>query len=195
MVLINYKDYLLDVPSNIYYPSDDTYLLLDTLKSELTYTDKCFLEIGPGSGIITLASYDFFKKLTVVDIDVNVVNYIKKIKDEFSLTKLTIKKSDLFKEIENKTFDVIVFNPPYVPSEQIEVFSTDGGKKGSEIILKFIVSLKKHLTKNGVCYLLVSSHNNLKKIYSEILKNKLSYKILIEKNIFFEKLIILKISD
>jgi release factor glutamine methyltransferase len=90
---------------------------------------------------------------------------------------------------------VIVFNPPYVPSEEIIDFSTDGGKKGSEIILKFLNGLKKHLNKKGVCYLLISSHNNLSKIKKEIKQNNLKYKIINEKNIFFEKLNVLKISE
>jgi release factor glutamine methyltransferase len=195
MVQINYKDYLLDVPKDIYYPSDDTYLLLDVLKKEIIYGNKSFLEVGTGSGLITLTMYDFFDKLTVVDIDEKVIEHITLISKKLALTKIIVIKSDLFSKIDFKKFDVIVFNPPYVPSEKIEVYSTDGGKDGCEIIFKFIKSLKNHLNKKGVCYFLVSSHNNLSKVYNEILKNKLSYKILIEKNIFFEKLIILKISD
>lgn len=195
MIKLSFKEYLLNIPQNVYLPSEDTYLLIETLEKENFKNKKSFLEVGPGSGIISLSVYNNFKKLTLVDIDKIVIDYLKDLKKEYSLEKITILQSDLFTEIKDKKFDVIVFNPPYVPSEKIEVFSTDGGKDGCEVILKFIKKLKNHLNKEGVCYLLVSSHNNLKKIYNEILKNQLTYNILQEKNIFFEKLIILKICD
>ncbi len=195
MFQIKYKDYDLDLPEGIYLPSDDTYLLIETLKKESFKFKNCFLEVGPGSGVITFEFYNLFNNLTVLDIDIKVINYLNKIKKKYVLEKLEIIQSDLFSKIKNKKFDVIVFNPPYVPSETIDVFSTDGGKEGSEIIFKFINDLKSFLNKEGVCYLLVTSHNNLKKIYQIILKNNLKYEIINQKNIFFEKLIILKISE
>ncbi len=195
MIQINYKDYHLKVPPEVYLPSDDTYLLIETLRKEFKKDKKSFLEIGPGTGLITFEAYDFFEQLTAVDIDLKVVNYLLEVKEKYALGKLEIKQSNLFSEIENQAYDVIVFNPPYVPSEEIEVFSTDGGKDGSEVIINFLKSLKKHLNKNGSAYLLLSSYNNLEKIYSLILKENLYFTVLSEKNIFFEKLIVIKISD
>jgi methylase of polypeptide subunit release factors len=46
MVLIKYKDYHLDIPKKVYLPSDDTYLLIDSLKKE-NLCQKTFLEVGP----------------------------------------------------------------------------------------------------------------------------------------------------
>jgi len=195
MIKLSYKDYLLEIPKGIYLPSDDTYLLLEVLKKESFLEKNVFLEIGPGSGILSLSLYDYFENLYLVDIDLKVVNYLLNLKKKYSLNKINIAQSDLFKKLNSKKFDVIVFNPPYVPSENIEEFSTDGGKDGSEIIYEFLKDLKNHLKKDGVCYLLVSSNNNLKKIYDIILKSHLTYNILKEKNIFFEKLMILKICD
>lgn len=195
MIQLNYKDYHLSIPKEVYLPSDDTYLLIETLKKEFKKDKISFLEIGPGTGVITFEAYDFFEKLTAVDIDPKVVNYLKGVKDKYALIKLEVKESNLFSEIEDEKYDVIVFNPPYVPSEEIEVLSTDGGKEGIEVILKFIKSLKKHLNKNGSAYLLLSSHNNLEKLYSLILENKLTFEVVSEKNIFFEKLIVIKICD
>jgi HemK-related putative methylase len=195
MIQINYKDYHLSIPKEIYLPSEDTYLLIETLLKDLNKEKKSFLEIGPGSGVITFEMYAFFEKLTAVDLDPKVVNYLKEVKEKYALQKLEVLQSDLFSKVSSNTFDVIIFNPPYVPSEEIEVLSTDGGKEGSEVILKFIRCLKKHLNKNGCSYLLLSSHNNLEKIFLTIKEEKMSYIILSEKNIFFEKLIVIKISD
>lgn len=195
MIKLPYKDYLLKIPDGVYLPSEDTYLLKEALEKENLKDKLTFLEVGSGSGIISLSVYNYFKKLTLIDIDKVVIEYLKDLKKEYTLKKIKIIRSDLFAGIKDEKFDVIVFNPPYVPSEKFETFSTDGGKDGCEVILKFIDQLKSHLNEKGVCYLLLSSHNNLKKIYTNVLKNHLTYNILQEKNMFFEKLIVLKISE
>jgi len=195
MVQFNYKDFLLNLSKEVYPPLEDTFLMLDSLEKEFVKNDKSFLELGSGSGIISLKAASFFKKITSIDIDENVINHLNLLKEKYSLDNQIIIQSDLFSAIEDEKFDCIVFNPPYVPSEQIEVLSTDGGEEGSEIILRFISQLPNFLKKNGVCYLLVSSHNNLDEIYFELKFNKLKFEPVSEKNIFFEKLIVLKISD
>jgi release factor glutamine methyltransferase len=194
MVQFNYKDFLLEIPKNIYPPMEDTFLMMDSLKEEFVKNNKSFLEIGAGSGIISLTAHPFFRKVMSVDIDENVIDHLEIIKKKYSLENQTIVQSDLFSNVLDEKFDVIVFNPPYVPSEEVEVLSTDGGEDGSEIILRFIPQLPNFLKEDGVCYLLVSSHNNLDEIYYELTYNQLSFKKVLEKNIFFENLIVLKVS-
>ncbi len=195
MVELTYKNYVLNIPDGVYLPSDDTNLMLDVLKDELKYnTFNNTLEIGPGNAFLALEIYNYSENTTVVDINSMVIDYIKDIKEKYKLNRLNIIYGDLFNKLNSKKYDLIVFNPPYVPSEAIENYATDGGIEGSEIIIKFINNLNIHLTNKGICYLLISSHNQPKKIYKQIIKNNLNYKILREKNIFFENLIILKIS-
>jgi len=200
MVKLNYKEYCLDIPNNVYLPSEDTYLLLETIQEDIkNKVIDSFLEIGVGSGYISLGLYNQVNKMKVTDINPCVIDYIKDLKQKYDLNKLEVIKSNLFKNIIER-FDLIIFNPPYVPSElvpketDIEKLSTDGGSFGRKIILKFLMNLNKYLTENGVCYLLISSFNNPHYVFKQILKNNLNYKVLDEKNIFFEKLIILKIT-
>jgi len=201
MVKLNYKEYCLDIPDNVYLPSDDTYLLLEAIQDNIkTKKIDSSLEIGVGSGYITLGIYSQISKATVTDINPIVITYIKKLKNTYNLNKLEIVESNLFKNIVGK-YDLIIFNPPYVPSDKVpksnelEKLATDGGGFGRKIILNFLIDLKKHLSDNGVCYLLISSFNNPHYMFKQILKNNLNYKVLREKNIFFEKLIILKIEN
>jgi len=193
MVELFYKNYVLDIPRDIYYPSDDTYLLIETLEKELKNKKiNNVLEIGTGSGLVSLSIYDIVENLTLVDININVINYILDIKQKYNLNKLNIIQSNLFEKI-NKKYNLIIFNPPYVPSEEIVDLATDGGKEGSEIINKFLDKLNIFLEDNGVCYLLISSLNNKNKIFKKIKENDLKYEILSSRRLFFEELIILKI--
>lgn len=193
MVELFYKNYVLDIPKDVYYPSDDTYLLLNTLEKELKNKKfKNSLELGTGNGLLSLSIYDKVTDLTLVDININVINHIIGIKQKYNLNKINVIQSNLFEKI-SKKYNLIIFNPPYVPSEGFDDLATDGGKEGSEIIIKFLNKLYDFLEDDGVCYLLISSLNNKNKIFQKIKENNLEYKIIDSKRIFFEELIILKI--
>jgi len=193
MVELFYKNYVLDIPKDVYYPSDDTYLLLNTLEKELKNKKfKSSLEIGTGNGLLSLSIYDQVTDLTLVDININVIHHIIGIKKKYNLNKINVIQSNLFEKI-SKKYNLIIFNPPYVPSECFDDLATDGGKEGSEIIIRFLNKLYDFLEDNGVCYLLISSLNNKNKIFKKIKENNFEYKILNSKRIFFEELITLKI--
>jgi HemK-related putative methylase len=207
MTKLYYNDYVLDISNTIYYPSDDTYLLLDTLKKEISlYKHINFaLEVGCGSSILSLYLYDFVNKMFCVDINEDVIDYLENVKKKYSLNKLEIIKSDLFKNLNKnkldfKTFDIIVFNPPYVCSEKLnnlnikkEDLCTIGGINGSEVIFRFLENLNNYLNKKSVCYLLISSQNNIKNIYKRIIELNFNYKVVNSKKLFFEELFVIKI--
>lgn len=189
---IDLNEYPLTLPNFIYPPSEDTFLLLEALKD----IDSCksFLEMGAGNAFISLILYSKFQEITLVDLDKKVINFLTTLKTKHSLKKFKILHSHLFTSLASKKYDVIVFNPPYVLSEKKQILSTDGGEEGVDVILPFLSSLKNHLSKNGVCFLLFSSLNNFTKIKNILKKNKLTYEQVVSKNIFFEKLKVIKIS-
>jgi|AntAceMinimDraft_15_1070371.scaffolds.fasta_scaffold46089_2 HemK-related putative methylase len=203
MTKLYYNNYVLDISKTIYYPSEDTYLLLDSIKEDLLIIKKdCVaMEVGCGNSILSLYLYDFVNDLYSVDVNSDVIDYLKNIKKEYSLDKLKILKSDLFKNIpKDLLFDVIVFNPPYVCSKSLDLLNLEkedlctlGGINGSEIIFKFLKSLPNYLNKNGICYLLVSSQNDLKNIYKSIIMLNFKYSIINSKKLFFEELFVIKI--
>jgi len=145
----------------VYQPAEDSYLLTDILKKELPglinkNPDLRFLEIGAGSGIhLSTAEKTGVKKENIFssDIDKNSVNHC-------NLLGYNCIKSDLFENITGK-YNLIIFNPPYLPEESKEPIdskmATTGGKKGDEIILKFLEQAKNHLENNGKTFLLASS--------------------------------------
>ena len=175
----------------IYSPEEDSYLLEEQV---LKYSKgKSVLDIGSGSGIQALAALKSkAKSVLATDIDEESINYLRSL----NKNKLEIIKSNLFSKIKGK-FDLIIFNPPYLPQNAKEdkesAKATTGGKKGDEIILRFLKQAKSHLNKEGIILLLLSSLTPKNRIEKILLSSKLKYTIISEKRLFFESLDVLKI--
>jgi len=173
----------------IYEPEEDSYLLAKYVKK---YSKGKVLDIGCGSGIQSETALKNTKNVTGVDINPNAVKHCKASKYTKGAKFL---KSNLFSNIKGK-FDTIIFNPPYLPDakdpKEIKAYTT-GGKKGYEIIEKFIKDADSHLNDDGIILIVFSNLTKKKKI-DEIIEDYLfESKLLEEKSIFFEKLYCYKI--
>jgi release factor glutamine methyltransferase len=172
----------------IYGPAEDSYLISNALKSivpELLRNnpEMKFLEIGVGSGINLMAAKDAgvkVKNITGIDINPSAVEHCKGLGFRCIL-------SDLFSKVNGK-FDVIAFNPPYLPLDEREPKSsrlaTTGGKKGSELIVRFLENARYFLKNKGAIFIITSS------LSQDVNFEKLGYKskIIGSKSLFFEKL-------
>lgn len=172
----------------IYPSSEDSFFMSEILQKEIPILLKQnpelkFLEIGAGSGInLKTALNSGIKKINMFscDINSNAVSHCKKL-------GFNCIYSDLFGNIDGK-FDLIVFNPPYLPEHKFDNEpDTTGGKKGSGVINKFLSQAKKHLEKNGKIILLTSSFT--KRVnYTGYRK-----KLLARKKLFFEEIYVWEI--
>ncbi len=156
------------------------------LKKEIPkLLDKNFdlkvLEIGAGSGVNLRVLSDLgVKKENIYSCDIapDAVNHCRDL-------GFNCIKSDLFEKI-TKKFDVIIFNPPYLPEDKAEPedskVATTGGEKGGEVINRFLRQARNHLVINGRIFLITSS------LTKGI--NWLDYEksILARKKLFFEEL-------
>jgi release factor glutamine methyltransferase len=93
--------------------------------------------------------------------------------------------SDMFEKIEGK-FNTIIFNPPYVISEENRHLALDGGKDGRGYIDRFIRSYKDYILDEHVVLLLESSFNK----YEKDVK-RLNARIVSKEHYFFEDLVVL----
>ena len=144
-------------PSDIYQPSEDSFLMLEAI-SDLSFEGKETLDVGTGSGILGLYAATQGGIVTVSDIDDAAIRRVEKVAQSLRVTIRTV-VSDLFSKIRGQ-FDVIMFNPPYLPSMVIEDATIDGGRKGRVLAEKFLRLLPRHLKKDGTVFLLLSSLND-----------------------------------
>ena len=170
----------------IYQPAEDSYLLSEVLGKEIPELLKKnqhlqFLEIGSGSGILLETA----KKLGIkrehifgADINQEAVEHCRSL--DFNCIY-----SDLFENVQGK-YDLIIFNPPYLPKDSSEPtdsqLATTGGLQGSGIINEFLKQAENYLEKNGKIFLLTSSLTKGIK-WREFKKKKLG-----NEKLFFEEL-------
>ncbi|MBW2985845.1 methyltransferase [Candidatus Woesearchaeota archaeon] len=174
----------------MYYPREDSYLLEKHVKR---LAIGSVLDVGTGTGIQALAaaSNKRVKKVLAIDINKASVEYCKK---KSKHKKIKYKISDLFSKVPKQKFDTIIFNPPYLPQEsKRRDITTEGGKKGHEIIEKFLKKAGNYLTPNGNILLLFSSLTN-RHMVEHLLKAKmLDFKMIDSIHYFFEELYVYNI--
>ena len=179
---------------DVYPPSEDTYLLLDSVDYG---ADDSILEVGCGSGFVTIELCKSVQKMIAVDISLSAVRNTKEnIKKSELLHSCEIVQSDLLSAIDPETkFSIILFNPPYLPADGFRT-SIDhaliGGKEGIETTVRFVQEAVGHLTKDGSIYLVASSLANVSKIEASLQQQGLSVTIVSKKSRFFERIFVLK---
>ncbi len=203
---------------NIYAPSDDTYLILDYFKSHINsiYFDgikvskiKNILDLGTGTGVIAIffqlikmQYHNFNPKIYASDILEEAINCAELNQSVNEIDhKIIFLHSNLFNSFPislKKSFNIIIFNPPYLPSSQLINeeekkaidYSWDGGIKGYEILINFFKNAISYLNLKNEHYIyyITSSRTNLKAINKEITKLGYKNEIVDEKHIFFEDL-------
>lgn len=170
-------------------PREDSHLLQ---KEVLNFAKGSVLDMGTGSGIQaeTAASLKNVKKVLAVDKSQAAIDFCR---DKFKARKIRLLKSDLFSKVSKQKFDTIIFNPPYLPEDKVKHPALDGGKKGYEVLERFLDSVNEFLAPNGVVLIVFSSLTNKDKVDEIIRNNMLESELLNSAHFFFEELFVYKI--
>lgn len=168
----------------VYTPGEDSYLLEKFLE-ELDLEGKKVLDMGTGSGILAVKAAEKGADVTAADINSEAVEEAREnVIQEGLEDRIDFVQSDLFENID-RTFDLITFNPPYLPGEKgvgdEEIWH--GGEKGIELTEEFLSQARNHLTESGECLIIISSRAD-----SEALVEEYSLEIVDERNLWFETL-------
>ncbi|KAI6652697.1 HemK methyltransferase family member 2 [Oopsacas minuta] len=155
-----------------YPPSEDTYLLLDSLEKDSFIIHKLnpliSLEVGCGSGIITT----FLARMlgpNCIYFATDINHYAclaTKYTTEYNKCSVQIVNTDLVSNTKlHKFVDLLVFNPPYVVTSEVEVggcgieASWAGGADGRVVTNRLLSQIPNLLSPTGVFYLLLIKQN------------------------------------
>ena len=213
---ITYKSVRVEISEDVYEPAEDTFLLADCTVSVLTEllkshasqgkTKLAGLEIGCGSGFVSKFAEHYIPQLQMVGLDINPnavdcsrSNGIRAYRsDMFEICDEKEQKATLELEMPADGFDVILFNPPYLPTSDDEKidgwinYAFDGGPSGRDSIDRFLADAGNYLAKEGIILMLISSLTGVEEVRDEFEKNGLVAELIGETKIDFETLIVLK---
>ena len=112
------------VNEDVLIPRQDTETLVELILAEQQSREVSVLDLGTGSGCIaiSLAAKGRYQSVTAVDISAKALAVAKKNAEQL-LTDgsgcISFVQSDLFDGLAGRSYDIIVSNPPYIPTNVI----------------------------------------------------------------------------
>lgn len=179
----------LDVHPEVYAPAEDTYLLLSAL--EVRRGERT-LEMGCGSGLLSMHMAKAGATVTAVDIDARAVAATE---NGARMNGLPVRAvhSDLFSNVLG-SYDLIIFNPPYLRGEVRgqEDLCWAGGEDGVELTARFLRQARDHLAPGGRILLLASDDMEPSALDEAL--SEWRTEVLVRKTLFFEELRVLMLT-
>lgn len=170
-----------DTFEHVYEPREDTFLFLDALEQEKEFLVKLVqpticLEIGPGSGVVSAFVSTLLEEQHAVFLscDINpkaaatareTIQRACKKQHHVADTVIGDLCSPFGSRIDGRV-DLLLFNPPYVVTDEDEVGCSDiraawaGGVNGMAVTSRFLPCISKLLSPQGACYMVLLQEND-----------------------------------
>ncbi|TFK57611.1 S-adenosyl-L-methionine-dependent methyltransferase [Heliocybe sulcata] len=179
------KDY-----EHVYEPAEDTFILLDALEQDAEYLrsvrPKICLEIGSGSGCVSsflgtvLGGTCSLYLCTDINPHATQCTVRTGKQNKVELNAVLASFADPLNARLRGSVDVLLFNPPYVPTigeEATEAQSSAdiqgawaGGEDGMQVTNRLLDMVESLLSSNGCFYLVAVKQNNVPGIQAKMLQ-------------------------
>lgn len=181
-----YENITVNISAEVFPPhfTISTKILLKHIKP-LNLENKTFLELGCGSGIISLFAASKGANVTSSDINKIAIKELEEasVKNEIPLT---IVHSDLFENLSGQSFDYIIINPPYYPkAPQNDKERAWFCGENFEYFEKLFTQLPQYIASNT--WMILSEDCEIDHIKELAAKNGLSFELILEKSVVKEK--------
>jgi len=180
--------------NGVYPPSDDTFLVLDNVKLN---GKEFVLDIGTGTGILAIKYA--LDGCYVIGVDISkkaVRNALLNAKINNVLERVQFVCADTILSFRHRCeFDVIVMNPPYLPSTGnpgIDEPLWNGGPNGISLTLRVIKNIDELLAENGRLYFIASSLSKYDTLISNLTSMGFKVSVIAKKRFWFEELFLVE---
>ena len=152
--IIEFEKFKIETDNKVFSPRIDVEIFVQAIQG-IIRKDSKILELGTGTGAISIALAKNYKDISILATDINkfAIKIAKKNSEINKVDKIIdFKESNWFSNIKDNKYDFIITNPPYIPKENSSIFSKLSDPKNS----------------------LYANKNGLADIYT-IIKNSLNY--------------------
>jgi len=129
------------------------YIGLDSLglvNVGLRYAAGEALDLCSGSGVQALVASKYCDHVTGVDINPRAIRVSRFNADLNGITNVRFMEGDLYEALDGKaSFDLILANPPFVPSPDATMKFRDGGTNGERILARIVDGASDRLSEKG----------------------------------------------
>jgi release factor glutamine methyltransferase len=178
--------------TQVYQPAEDTRLLAEAAVEEILGGARV-LDVGTGSGYVAATVRDE-TGASVVGSDLNPYAVAQAVD-----RGVPVVRADLVAPFREDAFDVVTFNPPYLPRDEdaerddwMEV-ALSGGETGREVVEEFLDSVGRVLAPDGFALLLVSTLTGVEAVTEYAADRGFSAVAVREESHPFETLTVLKL--
>ena len=198
MVEIEYKNARVKLGGTdlVYEPAEDSFLLADAALEEAEPGMR-ILEVGTGSGFVSAVLRGNLKNIRVIATEIN--PYAARCARENGVEVI---RTDLFRGIKPRSqeahFDLILFNPPYLPTSEEEKvpgwlnYAFDGGTSGRETLDRFFDGVKDFLKPGGRILVLISSITGVEAVQEKMERLGFAVDIAGRTKVSFEELVVVR---
>lgn len=193
---IFFSDYAFYISKDVYEPAEDTFLLAENLSVD---ENDVVLDMGTGCGILGILVAKKAREVVATDLNPHAVDCAKmNAKLNKVADKMDIRLGDLFQPVKrDERFSLVLFNAPYLPSDLDEEKTWigrawAGGSMGRKLIDRFISEAPQYLNKNGRIFLVQSSLSNVNVTLHKLTETGLNARILAEKKVMFETIVLIE---
>jgi release factor glutamine methyltransferase len=195
-----FKDYIFNVPENVYEPAEDSFLFAEHLLRE---RGKRVLDVGAGCGILGVVAAANAARVVAVDINPYAVRCARENAElNHSRGKFFFIRGDLLTCLNvNDTFDLILFNAPYLRANHDGAESWlerawAGGKTGRRVIDRFIRQSPDYLMQGGRILLLQSTLTGVRTTLKAFGQRGLRAQVVAMRDLpFFESIVLIGASQ
>lgn len=178
----------------VYEPSDDTFLLAENLEIK---EGQSVLEIGTGSGLVSMYASLLTDDITATDINYNALELAERNFKLNNIDTIKLEFGDLFEPVKNKKFDVLLFNTPYLPTDTDDIidddlnYAFDGGLDGRNVIDRFLNEAPNHLNDKGIIQMIQSSLSDTERTLDILDSKGFIAEVAKSERFFFEEIVLI----
>lgn len=179
-----------DMP-DVYQPAEDSHLLATTARDDVNAGDRT-LDVGTGSGYVANAMAEASARVIASDINPTACQQARN-------RGVPVVRGDMLSPFQDGVFDVVTFNPPYLPTPEHEEWddwmerALSGGEDGRRLVDPFLDDVVRVLTEDGRVLLLVSSLTDIDTVQEYAEARGLTGAVVSEAKHPYERLVVLRL--